>query len=224
MNKTVLITGVSRGIGFSLAQQFLKNGYEVIGTSRTGEISNISNNNFSVLKLDLADENSIYDFDKLLENKKVKIDILINNAGIGPDLDTLTPEKESFKNTFNVNITGTVFFTELLCRHINLGGKIINISSKMGSIKLCERTDSVAYRLSKTALNMYTKILTNRLSGKQFVASVHPGWVKTTIAEDNIINGRLTPNESSIKIYDFVTSNFESGIFWNIEAQSKTEW
>jgi NAD(P)-dependent dehydrogenase (short-subunit alcohol dehydrogenase family) len=224
MNKTIVITGVSKGIGFALTQQFLNNGYFVIGTSRTGEIENLSHPNFTALKLDLSKEETIFKFDKILENKNIKIDFLINNAGIGPDLDTIKPELESFKQTFDVNVTGTVFFTELLWKYINVGGKIINISSKMGSIELCERIDSIAYRMSKTALNMYTKILTNRLLGKQTIATIHPGWVRTTIAKDNIINGRLSTDESAFKIFNFVTNDFETGIFWDIEAERKTEW
>jgi NAD(P)-dependent dehydrogenase (short-subunit alcohol dehydrogenase family) len=224
MNKTILITGASKGIGFALAQQFLTNGYSVIGTSRTGEIENLSHPNFTVLELDLSNEATITNFGKLIENSNIKIDYLINNAAIGPDLDTLKPEIESFKQTFDVNVTGTVFFTELVYKHIKLGGKIINISSKMGSIELCERTDSVAYRMSKTALNMYSKILTNRLFDKLTVATIHPGWVRTTIAKDNIVNGKLSSDESAIKIFNFVTANFETGIFWDIEAERETEW
>ncbi len=224
MNKTILITGASRGIGFALSQQFLDNGYTVIGTSRTGEIENLSHPNFTVLELDLSKEATIVNFNKLIENRNIKIDFLINNAAIGPDLDTLNPEIESFKQTFDVNVTGTVFFTELVYKHIKLGGKIINISSKMGSIELCKGNDSIAYRMSKTALNMYSKILTNRLLDKQTVATIHPGWVRTTIAKDNIVNGKLSSNESAIKIFNFVTTNFETGIFWNIEAERETEW
>ena len=224
MNKTIVITGVSKGIGFALTQQFLNNGYFVIGTSRTGEIENLSHANFTALKLDLSKEETIFTFDEILINKNIKIDFLINNAGIGPDLDTIKPEIESFKQTFDVNVTGTVFFTELLCKYINVGGKIINISSKMGSIKLCDHIDSIAYRMSKTALNMYTKILTNRLLGKQTIATIHPGWVRTTIAKDNIVNGRLSTDESAFKIFNFITSNFETGIFWDIEGERKTEW
>ena len=224
MSKIILITGSSKGIGFALAQQFLDNGYTVIGTSRTGEIENLLHPNFTVLNLDLSKEEAIVNFEKELENKNIKIDFLINNAGIGPDLDTFEPEIKSFKKTFDVNVTGTVFITELLCRHIKVGGKIVNISSKMGSIELCERTDSVAYRMSKTALNMYTKILANRLVDKQTVATVHPGWVRTTIAKDNILNGKISTTESAFKIFNFVTSNFETGIFWDIEAERKTEW
>ena len=52
MSKTILITGASKGIGFALAQQFLNNGYFVIGTSRTGEIENLFHSNFTNLKVD----------------------------------------------------------------------------------------------------------------------------------------------------------------------------
>lgn len=221
--KTVLITGGSRGIGFALANQFLENGYKVIGTSTTGEISGFENQHFEILKLDLSDDETINNLDKLLEQRNLEIDILINNAGIGPDLDRFKPEKESFKKTFEINVIGTVFLTELLYRHIKNGGKIINISSKKGSIELCDRADSVAYRMSKTALNMYTKILANRLLGKQFVASVHPGWVRTTIAKSNVY-GRFSAEESALKIFNFVISDFETGIFWNIENETIEKW
>lgn len=133
------------------------------------------------------------------------------------------PEENSFKQTFDVNVIGTTFFTEQICNYIAVNGKIINISSKMGSIDLCELTDSVAYRMSKAALNMYTKILTNRLRGKQSVASIHPGWVRTTIAKSNV-NGRLSAEESAQRIYEFVVSDFRTGIFWNVETQTECSW
>ena len=60
--------------------------------------------------------------------------------------------------------------------------------------------------------------------GKQTIATVHPGWVRTTIAKDSIVNGRLSTDESAFKIFNFITSNFETGIFWDIEGERKTEW
>jgi len=222
MKKTVLITGASKGIGFALANIFLENNYKVIGTCRTG-INDLKHPNFETASLDLSNPNSIKNFESYFQNNKIKIDILINNAGIGPDLDFEHPVENTFKQTFDVNVTGTTFLTEQICRHIKPNGKIINISSKMGSIGLCELTDSVAYRMSKAALNMYTKILANRLSDKQSIAAVHPGWVRTTIAKSNV-NGRLSPEESAQKIYDFVISKFRTGIFWNVETQTENEW
>ena len=220
--KAILITGTSQGIGHALTKLLLINGYRVIGTSTTG-IDNINENNYKSLALDLSNLDSIAAFDVHFQTENLKIDILINNAGIGPDLDFELPEEISFQKTFDVNVTGTTFFTEQMLQHLNVGGKIINISSKMGSIDVCEKNDSVAYRMSKAALNMYTKILSNRLEGKQFVASVHPGWVRTNISKSNI-NGRLSPEESAQKIFEFISSDFKTGTFWNVETETECTW
>jgi len=222
MSKSVLITGTSQGIGHALTKLLLINGYNVIGTNTTG-IDNINANNYKSCSLDLSNLVSIAAFEKNLQIENIKIDILINNAGIGPDLDFELPEAISFQKTFDVNVTGTTFFTEQMLQHLNVGGKIINISSKMGSIDICEKNDSVAYRMSKAALNMYTKILSNRLAGKQLVASVHPGWVRTNISKSNI-NGRLSPEESAQKIFEFMSSEFKTGTFWNVETEAECTW
>ena len=222
MSKAILLTGTSQGIGHALTKLLLINGYRVIGTNTTG-IDNINDNNYNSFSLDLSNLDSITAFEKNLQIENIKIDILINNAGIGPDLDFELPEAISFQKTFDVNVTGTTFFTEQMLQHLNVGGKIINISSKMGSIDVCEKNDSVAYRMSKAALNMYTKILSNRLEGKQFVASVHPGWVRTNISKSNI-NGRLSPEESAQKIFQFITSDFKTGTFWNVETEAECTW
>jgi NAD(P)-dependent dehydrogenase (short-subunit alcohol dehydrogenase family) len=223
MNKRVLITGASRGIGFALTQLFLEKGYKVIGACRNGKIDNLSHPNLDVIELDLSNSSSIRDVARTLK-KELKIDILINNAGIGPDLDLDLPTEDTFKQTFDVNVTGTVLFTESLIEIINHGGSIVNISSEMGSIENCKRIDSVAYRMSKSALNMYTKILSNRLKTSLRVVSIHPGWVRTTIAESNIDNGRLSPEESAIKLVEYILSDFETGTFWDVESQSKLDW
>ena len=222
MIKTILITGTSQGIGHALTKLLLINGYRVIGTNTSG-IDNINDNNYKSFSLDLSNLDSITTFEKNLQIENIKIDILINNAGIGPDLDFELPEEISFKKTFDVNVTGTTFFTEQMLQHLTIGGKILNISSKMGSIDVCEKSDSVAYRMSKAALNMYTKILSNRLEGKQLVASVHPGWVRTNIAKSNV-NGRLSPEESAQKIFQFITSDFKTGTFWNVETEAECTW
>jgi NAD(P)-dependent dehydrogenase (short-subunit alcohol dehydrogenase family) len=223
MSELVVITGTSRGIGLALAEKFIQGGFTVIGTRRTGKVESLHHSQFSVLPLDLTDLISIKSFAENLKQKEIYVDIFINNAGIGPDLDTLIPEIDSFQQTLAVNLTGTVFLTEQILPQIKKNGKIINISSKMGSIEFCVGTDSTAYRLSKAALNMYTKILANRLSPQQSVAAIHPGWVRTTITK-SCENGRLSTKESASKIFDFALSNFNPGIFWNIETQSSIPW
>ncbi len=221
-NKNVLITGASQGIGKALAELFLVQGYQVLGTSRSGNIE-ISHPSFKAMALDLTQMESIHAFESQIASKGTKFGIIFNNAGIGPDLGTSFPVEKSFDQTFDVNVKGQVFFTEAMIKHLATGAKLINVSSKMGSIEQCVGTDSVAYRMSKTALNMYTKILTNRYAGQFQIATLHPGWVRTNISGDNT-KGRFSTEESATMIYAFVCSNFTSGIFWNVETNSACDW
>lgn len=223
MKKQAIITGASKGIGFALANDLFNNGYSVIGTCRSGEIKNFVNKDFKILSLDLSKPNSITEFARQIKDYENGIDLLINNAGIGPDLDFEIPELNTFESTFEVNVKGTVLLTEKLLDSIVNGGRILNISSKMGSIDYCEKFDSAAYRMSKSALNMYTKILSNRIKDRISVAAIHPGWVRTTIAKSNI-NGRLTPAESSSRILEYLRCNFENGDFWDAERNVKLKW
>jgi NAD(P)-dependent dehydrogenase (short-subunit alcohol dehydrogenase family) len=220
--KNILITGASQGIGKALAELFLAQGFQVMGTSCSGNIE-ISHPAFDAKALDLTQMESIKAFEAQIASKGTKFDILINNAGIGPDLGTNYPEEKSFDQTFDVNVKGQVFFTEAMIKHLTVSAKLINVSSKMGSIEQCVGTDSVAYRMSKTALNMYTKILTNRYAEQFQIATLHPGWVRTNISGDNS-KGRFSPEESAAMIFDFVSSNFKTGIFWNVETNSSCDW
>ncbi|MDR6844965.1 SDR family NAD(P)-dependent oxidoreductase [Flavobacterium granuli] len=223
MKKTVLLTGASKGIGYALFKLFIENGYNVIGTSRTETKLSSTDNSAEHIRLDLADMESIKKFEKFIIDSEIKIDILVNNAAIGPDLNTSLPDENSFRQTFDTNVTGTVFFTESMLNHLNENGKIINISSKMGSIAVCQKNDSVAYRMSKTALNMYSKILTNRLLGKQSIATIHPGWVKTELTENNI-NAPLSKEESAKNIFEFIQSDYKTGIYWDAPEKIEIEW
>src|SRR6188508_3111467 len=103
MKKTVLVTGASKGIGYALYNLFIKNGYNVIGTSRTETKLSSIDINASHITLDLAELESIKNFEKFIIDNEIKIDILINNAAIGPDLDTLLPDENSFRQTFDTN-------------------------------------------------------------------------------------------------------------------------
>lgn len=224
MNKTVLITGASKGIGKALAEQFLDNNYNVIGTSRSGVIEAITHANFHPISLDISDQKSIVAAHKTIQQQFNSIDILINNAGIGPDLGFEKPERNSFKTTFEVNVEGVVFFTEPLIGMISSDGMIVNISSKMGSVESLVSTGSIAYRMSKSALNMYSKELSNRLKGNPRVAVIHPGWVKTTIMMSNLEHAPLTPKESASSIYDFLTGDFKTGSYYDAEDKCLLPW
>ena len=225
MSKTVVISGASQGIGFALAQKMLAEGYSVIGSSRSGKIEGIDNPNFHSIALDLTEESSIQKAKEVIFRLCTNnIDMLINNAGIGPDLNSSAPERATFDKTFAVNVTGTVFFTEAILPKIKKNGKIINVSSKMGAMAVCSTADSAAYRMSKSALNMYTKILSNRLQGRINVAIMHPGWVKTNISPGSKLHAPLTPKQSAENMYRFFSQDFETGTYWDSATDSQLPW
>jgi len=212
------------GIGKALALEMLEEGYTVIGTNRSGQIEAIDNPQFHTIALDLTKPDSIKDAANKIKTITGQINILINNAGVGPDLNAPKPQEDSYATTFKVNVEGTVFFTEAMLDLIPAGGKIISVSSKMGSITMCSGTDSTAYRMSKSALNMYSKILSNRLVNKIKVATIHPGWVQTTISPDSLTMAPLTPQQSAENMYRFISTDFATGTYWDSATDRQLTW
>jgi len=213
--KTVLITGVSRGIGKALAERFLKNGDHVIGTSTSGS-ADWSHATLQLLQLDLSDPESIRKCAEEVGALNTKIDILINNAGMVVDeeeaSDAIVPDY--LRRTIEVNLLGTVDFTERIVPFMAEGGHIINISSSAGSLANTSSSASLpypSYRISKAALNMFTRTLALQLQGSVCVSSVHPGWVKTDMGGDE---ADISPEEAAEDIYALASSRPTSGQFW----------
>jgi NAD(P)-dependent dehydrogenase (short-subunit alcohol dehydrogenase family) len=219
-NKTVFITGASRGIGRALADKFLSEGYFVIGTSTSGKLS-YQHENLIPLKLDLSSTASISSCVKEFFKLNRKIDILINNAGIwsGKEEDPAV-YMNLFRKVMEVNLFGTIDLTERLIPHINQGGKIINMSSRAGSLEHTKYVNYPDYRISKAALNMYTRTLATKLAKNKIMsASIHPGWVKTDMGGDE---ADLEPEAAADDIYKRIVTLAETGQFWF--KQDKFPW
>ncbi len=219
--KTVLITGVSRGIGKALAQKFLAEGYEVIGTYLDGTID-YSHQNLKVFQLDLASDNSVMKFSEDIRSIGNNVDILINNAGALFDEDDTRVIIDKLRKTLEVNLVGTINLTEKILPLVNADGHIVNISSSAGSLIEADfNTPShypyhyPAYKISKAAINMYTRTLAMRLAHEEkssiVVSSVHPGWVKTEMGGPE---AEIAPEEAAENIYALAISRPETGQFW----------
>ncbi|MDO8429237.1 MAG: SDR family NAD(P)-dependent oxidoreductase [Candidatus Daviesbacteria bacterium] len=210
--KTVVITGASRGIGLATARKFLSEGYIVIGTSTTGKID-IEDPNFKAVKLDISDSQNIKNAALEIEDK---VDILINNAGVNEeDWDIVDIDMDVLRKTLEINLFGLIDFTEHMLSKISPNGQVINLSSRLGSFSQegGNASDNPSYRISKAALNMYTKTLGARLENKGItVSSVHPGWVKTDMGGDD---APKAPEQAAEDIYKLATTEHESGQFWS---------
>lgn len=215
--KTALVTGASRGIGFAIAQKFLSEGYFVIGTSKAGA-TKINSENFISFSLDLSSKESIEETSQAIINAGYHIDVLVNNAGVLHEKgNPVKIEMETLRSTLEVNLFGTIDFTEHLLPLLNNGAYVVNISSQMASFQtfsLGERSAGSypSYRISKAALNMYTHALSGRLGEKATILSIDPGWVKTDMG------GPLAeryPEEVAEDIYSLVNRKIETGKFWH---------
>ena len=224
--KTAIVTGASREIGLATATKFLEEGWRVIGTYNKTRIP-IENANCIGVQLDQGDTPSIKRAVEEIKQKAYQIDVLINNAGI--TLDWVEPQidLDKIRKTFEVNLFGVINLTEQLLPKMPTSSHIVNIDSSYGAFSLpIDDESSTGYRLSKAALNMYTRTLAFRLKEKGIiVSSLDPGWVKTDMGNLGLSDKERPdrePEEVANDIYQLVTTVRESGQFWRLGK--KTDW
>lgn len=218
-NKTAVITGISSGIGLALTQKLLNEGYQVIGTTRSGKLTNLEHAHLQVVSLEATDQHSIAQAVAGIMALTEGIDLLINNAGTAPDVFEVNPEINTFNETLITNITGPVFFTEALLGRLKDDAQVIFISSNMGIVRNAG-SNGPGYRLSKAAVNMYVAMLAKRLT-KQSVTAMHPGWVQTKLGGSG---APFTAEQSADAIYHGITTNTTTGKFWNAAVNSTEEF
>lgn len=190
-NKTILITGTSRGIGRQIAKSFLENGSRVIGVSK-------NKNNKKIIKskkykhyfCDLGDEKKINELlIKIYKNDK-KIDILINNAGITlENTKSISQNINNFNKTMKINLNASYLFSNFIVNKMiksKISGTIINISSIGGELGF---PNNPAYISSKSALIGLTRSFA-RDYGKYKINcnAVLPGYFKTDMNKKSLNN------------------------------------
>ncbi|MCB9063131.1 MAG: SDR family oxidoreductase [Halobacteriovoraceae bacterium] len=197
----VVITGSNRGIGLELCKQYKNKGDHVVALCRKTTPELDSYGVEVVTGVDISSRDALEKLTSYFEGKKIKL--LINNAGIqrNEDLDTLI--YDSMIEQFSVNALGALRVCEKLLPFIENGGKIANISSRMGSVSENDLGGNYGYRMSKAALNAASRSLAIDLKEREIaVAILHPGFVKTDMTNHN---GIMTTEESAkglLKVID----------------------
>ncbi|KST65232.1 SDR family oxidoreductase [Mastigocoleus testarum] len=215
---TYLVTGANRGIGLEYCHQLKERGDDVIAVCRSAS-DELKNLGIRVeTDIDITDESSVANLLKRLDGKP--IDVLINNAGIVERMGLDNLDFESIRRQFEVNAIGPLRLTQALLPNLKSGSKVIMMTSRMGSIDDNTSGGQYGYRMSKVAMSMAGKSLSEDLKSKGIpVAILHPGLVKTRMT--NFTNSGIT-TETSVKgllarIDELNMDN--TGTFWHANGE-----
>ena len=156
MNKLVVITGGSSGIGESLVLVFSKAGYEVVSIDIKKPRYEISGVNY--IQADITS----YEHMELIAKTFSGVDVLINNAAVQFVSPLLNVKNEDIKSTIDVNILGTINVTKAFALQMH-DSLVINVGSVHSTLP---RKNKIAYDMSKAAMNIFTKEIALELAPK----------------------------------------------------------
>ena len=212
-NRVVVITGANRGIGLELAQHYSRGGCQVIGVCRQSSDELELAAARVIENVDVTSDEDVAKLADALADER--IDLLINNAGMLQENQLGQIDFDSLRAQMEVNAFAPLRVTQALMSRIPAGGKIANISSRLGSITLNDSGARYGYRGSKAALNAFGKSLAVDLKPKGIaVVQLHPGFVQTRMVKGR---GEITTEESikglTARIDELNLEN--SGSFWH---------
>jgi NAD(P)-dependent dehydrogenase (short-subunit alcohol dehydrogenase family) len=186
-----LVTGANRGIGREAAHQLAAGGYKVLLSARNGiqaqdaeaEVRQSTGGTVMPLTLDVSVPSSIARAADQVTADPGRLDVLVNNAGVGLDFGVsgLTPDFDKIQRTLDTNFFGAYRLTIALLPLLRASAhpRIVNVSSGMGGVAEMGGW-SPGYRVSKASLNATTRILSTELASEGFkVNSACPGFVNT---------------------------------------------
>jgi NAD(P)-dependent dehydrogenase (short-subunit alcohol dehydrogenase family) len=186
-----LVTGASRGIGKEVARQLGASGYAVLVSARreedaarvATELATEEGGTFTPVTLDVADPLSISEASAHMHADPGRLDVLVNNAGIGSDFGVsgADPDFDAIQRALDTNFFGAYRVTIALLDLLRTSAhpRIVNVSSGMGGIAEMGGW-SPGYRVSKASMNAMTRILSTELAGEGFrINSACPGFVNT---------------------------------------------
>lgn len=202
--KTIVVTGTSSGIGHQICIQAAKMNFHVISVSRNIEpLKDIGG--IESFAIDITNKDSVDEFIANLKSRKIKIDILINNAGYLVSELFGDTTYDSFKKTFDVNVFGLAEITRSLIPIINSDGHVINISS-IGGVNGSKKFPGLsAYSSSKAAVIALTEVLAEEYQNGPSFNVLALGAVQTKMLKEAFpdYNADTKPEEMAKYILDF---------------------
>ena len=185
LNKTVFITGSSRGIGLSMAKAFFEDGYFVIGTSRNefDLETALGSKNCLHMALDVTDREAIKHALELLNARSLLPSVVVNNAGITKDQLFLRMKDDDWDQVINTNLTSVFNITKTFIKSMVKAreGRVINISSVAA---LMGNPGQVNYSASKSGIGGFTRSLAKEVASRNItVNSITPGFIESDMTD-----------------------------------------
>ncbi len=213
----IVITGANRGIGLSLCQYYNEQHAQVFAVCRNAS-DDLQMPGVTVIDgIDVTDPVCV----NTLVNKlaDTSIDLLINNAGLLSDEVLGNIDYDSIEKQFQINALAPLRVAEALLPNMQAGGKIMMVTSRMGSIDDNTSGGRYGYRMSKAALNMASVSLAHDLAARKIaVGIVHPGFVQTEMVGFNgDISSTVAAERIAARIEDLNLDN--SGSFWHSNGE-----
>jgi NAD(P)-dependent dehydrogenase (short-subunit alcohol dehydrogenase family) len=188
--RTIAVTGASRGLGFILTREFLAAGNRVFALVRnTGDALPTLGASFAdtldIVPCDVGSTESVRRAAGKVKARTDHLDMLINNAGVNLDMghvvDYTRTDFDEMEKTFNINTAGVMRVVQAFDSLLQAGSLSAAISSAAGSIAMNPETETeIAYRVSKTALNMAFSLYSNTVKKRGVhTLLVDPGWMRT---------------------------------------------
>ena len=195
--KNAVITGGAKGIGFGIAEAFAQQGANVAiiardaktGEAAAKELSEKYSGKYAFYAADVSDTKSCKEVVEKIIADLGEINILVNNAGIGPNGDFLDMDEElsQYFSCINVDLNGVARMTYFVGRHmreIGKGGKIVNISSNAGDMA-SRAVFMTSYCTAKAGVNQFTRAMALELARYHInVNAIAPGYTFS-----NLLNG-----------------------------------
>ncbi len=230
--KTILISGASRGLGNLLAREYAADGYQVFAGARNLDANGIKSllqdfpDSIVPVKLDISDGESVKAAAAEVAKRCDGLDMVINNAGIHGSKDDFDDyDVELVTEVFNTNAAGPLRVAHA-CMPLmkQRKGTVLSISSDQGSVSRMEWHDDLGYRMSKTAVNMLTKILSNYMVPEGMLAyCVNPGWINTDMGGANAAGDAHAAAAAIKTLMDKKIAEHSSILYSNIDG-SQIPW
>lgn len=221
--KTIVISGTTSGLGFALADFYIKKGWDVIGLARRE--SSFNANNYKHIQIDLTNYDDLYKILVILKLKK--IDVLVHNAASFENKSLEETDFSQIDNILSINLITPIMLTKLLLLNMSQPSRIFFINSVAGINQIEKQS---IYCASKHGLTAFAGVLGKELQQRKIkITSIHPGGLNTPLWNDkqpypgSDVEKTINPNEI-VKLIDFINDSDSSIEYKTIKLFPDIEW